>query len=137
VNDDELEQLAQRLGARAAERLDVEATARAVVERLRAVRAAGERVIFGLPRQWLRIAAALVIVVGGGGGAVALRIMRTNHTTLASVPADLDSLSTDQLKQVLDEVGQPGGDVIVPAQDVSLDDLNTVELRALLESLEG
>jgi len=137
VNDDELEQLAQRLGARAAERLDVEATARAVVERLRAEREARERVILGLPRQWLRIAAALVIVVGGGGGAVALRIMRTNHATVASVPADLDGLSTDQLKQVLDGVGQPAGDVTVPAQDVSLDDLNTVELRALLESLEG
>lgn len=135
MNDDELEQLAQRLGARAAERLDIEATARAVVERLRAEREARERVIFGLPRQWLRIAAALVIVVGGG--AVALRIMRTNHATVASVPADLDGLSTDQLKQVLDGVGQPGGDVTVPAQDVSLDDLNTVELRALLESLEG
>jgi hypothetical protein len=135
VNDDELEQLAQRLGARAAERLDVEATARAVVERLRAERAARERMIFGLPRHWLRIAAALVIVVGGG--VVALRIMRTKQTTVASVPADLDGLSTDQLEQVLDEVGQPGGDVTVPAQDVSLDDLNTVELRALLESLEG
>ena len=135
MNDDELEQLAQRLGARAAERLDIEATARAVVERLRAERAARERMILRLPRQWLRIAAALVIVVGGG--AVALRIMRTNQTTVASVPADLDGLSTDQLKQVLDGVGQPGGDVTVPAQDVSLDDLNTVELRALLESLEG
>jgi hypothetical protein len=135
VNDDELEQLAQRLGARAAERLDVEATARAVVERLRAERAARERMILRLPRQWLRIAAALVIVVGGG--AVALRIMRTNRTTVASVPADLDGLSTDQLKQVLDEVGQPAGETVVPVQDVSLEDLNTVELRALLESLEG
>jgi hypothetical protein len=135
VNDDELEQLAQRLGARAAERLDVEATARAVVERLRAERAARERMILRLPRQWLRIAAALVIVVGGG--AVALRIMRTNRTTVASVPADLDGLSTDQLKQVLDDVGQPAGETVVSAQDVSLEDLNTVELRALLESLEG
>jgi hypothetical protein len=135
VNDDELEQLAQRLGARAAERLDVEATARAVVERLRAERAARERMILRLPRQWLRIAAALVIVVGGG--AVALRIMRTNRTTVASVPDDLDGLSTDQLKQVLDEVGQPAGETVVSAQDVSLEDLNTVELRALLESLEG
>ncbi len=135
MNDDELEQLAQRLGARAAERLDVEATARAVVERLRAERAARERMILRLPRQWLRIAAALVIVVGGG--AVALRIMRTNRTTVASVPADLDGLSTDQLKQVLDDVGQPAGETVVSAQDVSLEDLNTVELRALLESLEG
>lgn len=135
MNDDELEKLAQRLGARAAERLDVEATARAVVERLRAERAAGERNGVWLPRQWLRIAAALVIAVGGG--ALALRIIGTNHPSVASVPADLDGLSTDQLRQVLDGVEQSDGQVVVSAQDVSLDDLNTVELRALLESLEG
>jgi len=135
VNDDQLEKVAQRLGARAAERLDVEATAQAVIERLRAERAAGERIGLWLPRQWLRIAAALVIVVGGG--AVALRIMGSSHQSFASAPADLDGLSTDQLKQVLDGVGESGGEGVVSVQDVSLDDLNTVELRALLESLEG
>ncbi len=135
MNDDELEKLAQRLGARAAERLDVEATAQAVIERLRAERAAGARIGLWLPRQWLRIAAALVIVVGGG--ALALRIMHTTPPTVASAPAELDGLSTDQLKQVLDGVGESGGEAVVSVQDVSLDDLNTVELRALLESLEG
>jgi len=113
----------------------VEATAQAVIERLRAERAAGERIGLWLPRQWLRIAAALVIVVGGG--AVALRIMGSSHQSFASAPADLDGLSTDQLKQVLDGVGESGGEAVVSVQDVSLDDLNTVELRALLESLEG
>jgi len=135
VNDDELEKLAQRLGARAAERLDVEATAQAVIERLRAERAARERIGLWLPRHWLRIAAALVIMIGGG--ALALRFMRTTPPTVASVPADLDGLSTDQLRQVLDGVGESGGEAVVSVQDVSLDDLNTVELRALLESLEG
>ena len=135
MNDDQLEKLAQRLGARAAERLDVEATAQAVIERLRAERAAGERIGLWLPRQWLRIAAALVIVVGGG--AVALRIMGSSHQSFASAPADLDGLSTDQLKQVLDGVGESGGEAVVSVQDVGLDDLNTVQLRALLESLEG
>ena len=67
MNDEELEKLAQRLGARAAERLDVEATARAVVERLRAERAASERVAAWLPRQWLRIAAALRSTAGSSG----------------------------------------------------------------------
>src|SRR4029077_310299 len=82
-----------------------------------------------------RIAAALVIVVGGG--AVALRIMGSSHQSSASAPADLDGLSTDQLKQVLDGVGESGGEAVVSVQDVSLDDLNTVVLRALLESPEG
>lgn len=138
MTDEELERLAQRLGARAAERLDVEATAQAVVKRLRAERAESERVGVWLPRPWLRIAAVLVIAVGGG--ALALRIMRTPVTTeapVATAGADLDSLSTDQLNQVLHAVGQPAGQNAVSAQDVSLDDLNTVELRALLESLEG
>ena len=139
MTDEELEKLAQRLGARAAERLDVEATAQAVVDRLRAERAAegGRRGIW-LPRQWLRIAAALVIVVGGG--ALALRMTRTHGTTrapAATAGADLDGLSTDQLNQVLSAVEQPAGQNVVSAPDVSLDDLNTVELRALLESLEG
>ncbi|HEV2751460.1 MAG TPA: hypothetical protein VGV12_13140 [Gemmatimonadales bacterium] len=138
MTDDELEQLAQRLGARAAERLDVEATARAVVERLRAERTRGERIGISVPRQWLRIAAALVIAVGGG--ALALRITGRFHPRSAPVTAagaDLDGLSADQLHRVLDAVDQPAGDIMVSAQDVSLDDLNTVELRALLESLEG
>jgi len=137
VTDEELEKLAQRLGARAAERLDVEATAQAVVDRLRAERAKGEPVGVWLPRQWLRIAAALVIAVGGG--ALALRITRTHETTapVTTAGADLDGLSTDQLNQVLHAVEQPAGQNVVSAQDVSLDDLNTVELRALLESLEG
>ena len=138
MTDEELEKLAQRLGARAAERLDVEATAQAVVERLRAERAESERVRTWLPRPWLRIAAAVVISVGGG--ALALRIMRTPVTTegpVATAGADLDGLSTDQLNQVLRAVEQPAGQNVVWAQDVSLDDLNAVELRALLESLEG
>lgn len=138
MTDDELEKLAQRLGARAAERLDVEATAQAVVDRLRADRAKGEPVGIWLPRQWLRIAAALVIVVGGG--ALALRLTGPHGTTgpsVATAGADLDGLSTEQLNQVLRAVEQPSGQNVVSAQDVSLDDLNTVELRALLESLEG
>ncbi len=136
MTDEELEKLAQRLGARAAERLDVEATARAVVERLRAERAERERVGIWLPRQWLRIAAALVIAIGGG--AVALRLIQTvpvAHMTAGGT--DLDGFSADQLQTVLDAFEHPNGEVVVSEQDVTLDDLNAVELRALLESLEG
>lgn len=134
MNDDELERLAQRLGARAAERLDVEATARAVVERLGAERSAGERIGLWLPRQWLRIAAALVIVVGAG--AVAAR-MKGRMPPNATAGADLTGLTTDELTQVRDAVDQPAAESEVSAQDVSLDDLNTAELHAVLESLEG
>ena len=138
MTDEELEKLAQRLGARAAERLDVEATARAVIERLRAERAERERVGIWVPRHWLRIAAALVIAIGGG--ALALSITRTPGKPPApftAAGADLNDLSPDQLQKVLEAVEQPNGAVAVSEQDVSLDDLNAVELRALLGSLEG
>src|SRR2546430_10726662 len=66
MNEDvRLQDLAKQVGARAAERLDVAATAQKVVERLRA----GEQPA-QLPRwispAWLRIAAAVVVVIGGG-----------------------------------------------------------------------
>jgi len=53
--------------------------------------------------------------------------------------AELNDLSADQLRQLLEAVGQqPGGEEeTVSAQDVSLEDLSALELRALLRSLEG
>ena len=62
MNDERLESLAKRLGSEAAARLDVAATARKVVERLREQPV---RRIAWVQQTWLRIAAALVIVLGG------------------------------------------------------------------------
>src|SRR5438876_7221250 len=63
LHDARLHEVAQRLGAGAAERLDVERTARAVVERLRAEPRA-ERWTWVQPA-WLRSAAAAILVLGG------------------------------------------------------------------------
>ena len=139
LDDGKLQEVARRLGARAADRLDVERTAQAVVTRLRTEPRADIRVLGWIRPAWLRIAAALVIVVGAG--VVVRSLWHTQHTgtaLVAAAGAELNDLSADQLRRVLDAVGQPGGEhETVSSQDVSLEDLSALELRALLESLEG
>jgi len=88
---------------------------------------------------WLRIAALLVLAAGAGVIARSLLHKPPEATALvAPAGAELSELSADQLRQVLEAVGQPGGDhETVSSQDVSLDDLSAPQLRALLEALEG
>jgi len=139
LHDDELREVAQRLGARAAERLDVERAAQAVVTRLRTEPRADVRVLGWIQPAWLRIAALLVLA--GGAGVIARGLLQQPPvaTALAApAGAELSELSADQLRQVLEDVGQPGGDhEMVSSQDVGLDDLSAPQLRALLEALEG
>ena len=140
LHDATLRELAQRLGARAAERLDVERTARAVVTRLREEPRAARRA--WLQPAWLRIAAAAVVVLG-----VALVVRSSSRPPLSSrqgvgfvepAEAELNDLSAVQLRDVLQTVEQGAADQeAVSAQDVGLEDLSTPQLRALLESLEG
>jgi hypothetical protein len=139
LQDGELQEVARRLGARAAERLDVERTAQAVVTRLRTEPRADVRVLGRIRPAWLRIAAALVLLVGAGTVVQRLSLDRPTPTSLATAAgADLNDLSADQLRRVLAEVGQPGGaPETVAWQDLSLEDLSASQLRALLESLEG
>ena len=135
LHDPELEELARRLGASAAERLDVERTAAAVVTRLRAERQAPRRVWAGLPAGWLRIAAALVVLAGAGLVARALRAPRSAVPHAEAV--DLGDLSSDQLRELLNTIDQPGLQEPVSAQDVGLEDLTPQQLRTLLASLEA
>jgi hypothetical protein len=136
LHDAKLQELSQRLGARAAERLDVERTAQAVLARLRAEpRETGARWAWMQPA-WLRIAAAVVIVVGAGGIARSVFRDRT-ATAVAAAGTELNDLSTEQLRAVLETVEQPATEETISAQDVSLDDLSAPQLRALLRSLEG
>ncbi len=136
LHDAKLQELAQRLGAQAAERLDVERTAQAVLARLRAEpRTAGARWAWIQPA-WLRIAAAVVIVVGVGGVARSVFQDRT-AAAVAAAGTELNDLSTEQLRAVLEAVELPATEETISAQDVSLDDLSAPQLRALLQSLEG
>ncbi len=139
LQDDKLQEVARRLGARAAERLDVEGAAQAVVARLRTEPRAEIRVLGWIRPAWLRIAAMLVIVVGGG--VVALNVRTSPLTTplpSASAGGELSELSGEELRVVLEALGQPGSEAqAVSAQDVGLEDLSAPQLRALLESLGG
>ncbi len=139
LHDDKLQEVARRLGARAAERLDVERTAQAVVERLRTEPRADVRVLGWIQPAWLRIAAVLVLVVGAG--VVALNVRSSQLTTSqpsASAGGELSELSGDELRIVLAAPEEPGAERQgVSPQDVGLEDLSAPQLRALLESLEG
>jgi hypothetical protein len=137
--DARIESLAKRLGNEAAARLDVDATARKVVERLREPPA---RPALWIHQTWLRIAAALVIVVGGA--VVVSRLSPGGHPGLGAhtahfVADDLRDLSSEELRDVLtafDEmVGSNSG--AVPEGSTDLRELDAHQLRAVLRSLEG
>jgi hypothetical protein len=136
LHDGKLEDLARRLGAAAAERIDVERTAAAVVARLREERQAPRRLWARLPASWLRIAAALVLV---GGASIVVRGIwpRASGVAPQVETIDLGELSPAQLREVLNSLDQPGAQEPVPAQDVGLEDLTPQQLRTLLASLEG
>ena len=133
--DARLEGLAKRLGASAAERLDVEATARKVLAGLReqpTTRRAWIEV------HWLKIAAAIVLLIGGG---IAVRRIvpigsgTEQHSHL--VADDLGDLSADELKDVLDQFDEIVGSASLMLDSSDLRELDAQQLRAVLRSLEG
>ena len=131
IDDAKLEAAAQRLGVQAAERLDVERTVAAVVERL--------RVEPWTRPSWLRIAAAFLVLVGGGliGRQLLVRPGTGGHAIAHFVSDDLTDLSADQLLEVLntlDETLDPRG---TTPPEAELEDLDAQQLRVVLRSLEG
>ena len=133
LQDTRLRVLAQLLGAEAAERLDVERTAQAVVRRLRDQPRA---VRIRLLPAWLSLAATIVVVLGGG---LVWRSLRPNGSAPVLAPAglDLNNLSADELREVLSTVDQPLDVEPTGSTETGLDDLTPRELRNLLRALEG
>jgi len=135
-SDEPLQELARRLGARAAARLDVERAATAVLQRLRERPA--EQPVWWIRPAWLRLAAAVVLVVGVG---VLYRDLRPPASqpdaTTPAAEAGLTELSSDQLRGVLQALDQV--DEVAPAssQEAGLEELDSAQLRELLRSLEG
>lgn len=130
MNEHELERLAQQLGAAAAERLDVEATAQAVLERLRLPE---ERRSTWVRPEWLRVAAALVVLLGAG---VVLQRGFAPAAAAHYVLEDLRELSTAELAQVLAGLDEA---LDAEAHEVPLSDLESLtpaQLEALLRSLD-
>jgi hypothetical protein len=135
-DDAQLEALARGLGAAAAERLDVERTAAAVVERLRQEPVV-RRTHWRQPTWW-RIAAAVVLMVGAGILVRPRFAPGDAGQTPQYLSADLQDLSTDQLQEVLSTLDQTLTDPapLVPPED-DWTDLTTEQLQAVLRSLEG
>ena len=136
LDDAGLREVARRLGVRAADRVDVERTAQAVVARLREEQRAPLRRAWTWSQPvWLKIAAALVIVAGSG--LVARAVRHAPSGLAAPVEAvDLGDLSVAELRELLQSVEQPGAVEPLSWQDVGLEDLSPAELRTLLASLE-
>ena len=136
MNEHELERLAKQLG-RAGDRVDPEATARAVVARLESEpeQDPADRARVWTQRPLVRVAAAAVLVLA--------TVFGVQQLSGPGIPADSDipgvvslgELATDELTAVLDSL-----DYEAPVHElvpVALADLNEDELTALLESLEG
>ena len=129
LHDAKLQEVAQRLGAGAASRLDVERTARAVVERLRAGPRA-ER--WTWVQAWLRIAAGAILVIGGGLVTRALVWQRApGSAVVVPVGEDLTDLTAEQLREALTVLDQPVSEE--GAGDTGVEGLTAEELRALLQ----
>lgn len=130
MNEGKLIQAAQQLGARGAERLDVEATAQKVIERLREQPA---RRTAWIRSTSLRIAAALVLVIGG---ALTLRGVWPTGTpdddTTHLIADDLRDLSTDELRTLLASFDQIVDESVVPDSTSDLEELDAQQLRELL-----
>ncbi len=135
MNEDaKLNQVAQRLGAAAAEKLDVERVAVRVVEQLRHAPAADRPA--WLQPAWLRIAAAVIVLVGGGLVWQTVKNPTPSHVA-HFVTDDLSDLSADQLQDVLNTLDETldSGSTTLPDSD--LEDLDAQQLQAVLRSLEG
>lgn len=142
VHDQELRALAQRLGTPAADRLDVERTAQAVLARLRAGDQPARAPIRWMQPSWMRAAAAMLIVIGGG----ALVVNKINHpdepagrdtTVTASQSGEFPDLSSSQLRDVLAALDEPIETTpAVHAGEAGLEDLSEQQLQSLLRTME-
>lgn len=129
MNEEKLIQAAQQLGARAAERIDVDAAARKVVERLREQPV--QRTTW-VQSTWLRIAAAVVLVVAGGLGVKSLIPDPESPVPMHLIADDLRDLSTDELQTLLTSFDQILDESVVPDSTADLPELDTQQLRELL-----
>lgn len=137
MDEHEVERLAKAMGARAAEQLDVERLASAVVARLRADRAHAE----GPKRAWrtgplvLRLAAALAVLLTGG---ILVRgtLERNGSPPTAMLTAPiLRDLSADELAEVFDSLA-----IEAPVHEgmaFGVENLDEAQLKELLRLMEG
>ena len=138
LQDAKLRELARLLGAGAAKRLDVERAAQAVVTQLRERPWVTPGGWVWMQPAWLKIAAALVLVLGAG---LVTRVLLRERLPAAAVVLplgeDLTDLTADQLRETVGALEQTFADESPGALDAGLESLDTIELRALLRTLES
>ena len=137
--DLELHALAQQLGqGGAADRLDPERTAQAVLARLRQDGVEQRARRFIRPTWWLQIAATIVVVLGSSLIVKLVRSPAPNPAAAAWTEPGLSDLSAGELRDMLRTVDDSTITSSATADTTAgLDDLSAAELRRLLQSLEG
>ena len=141
VHDEELRHAAQRLGAAAADRLDVERTAQAVVARLRAGDAPARPPISWMQPAWMRAAAGVVLILGAGL-LVYWRLHQPPQT--GDVPSvavasagEFEDVTSGQLREVLDGLDKTVEMTpTVHAGEAGVEDLSEPQLQSLLKTME-
>jgi hypothetical protein len=141
VHDEALRQVARRLGAEAADRLDVERTAQAVVARLRAGDVPERPPIRWMQPAWMRAAAGVVLIIGAG-----LLVYHTLHlpqestgidsTIVAASTGDLQDFTPGQLQDVIASLDEPVEMTpSVYAGEAGVEDLSEPQLQSLLKAI--
>jgi hypothetical protein len=141
VHDEALRQVARRLGAEAADRLDVEQTAQAVVARLRAGDAPARSPIRWMQPAWMRAAAGVVLIIGAG--LLVYRRLRLPPETgdvrpiAVASAGEFEDFTSGQLRDVLDGLdGTVETTPTVHASDAGVEDLSETQLQSLLKAME-
>ena len=133
MDERQLEQIANRLGEEAAQKLDVEQTARAVLERLRVEPV---RVVWWRRMPVLRTAAAAAVVVLTAGILITSQLgSGAGEVVLLPAPEELDVLSVEELEEVFDSLAFDAP--VYELAAARLEDLNDAQLRELLQLMEG
>ncbi len=133
LQDGRLRELAARLGAAAADRLDVERTARVVLERLRAE--PEQRRWQWTQPTWLRVAAAMAVLVGAG--VVVREVLRDRGAAAHYVVEELTDLSPDQLSEVLASLDHTLDLSGQAATSEDIEELDAEQLGDVLQMLDG
>ena len=136
VHDEALRQAARHLGAEAAERLDVEQTAQAVLARLRAGDAPARSAIRWMQPVWMRAAAIVVVMLGA---AVVYRVLHPVAPPVnqpGSVNVEIAALLPGQLQDVIAGLDSVDITPTVNSGEAGVEDLSETQLQSLLKSME-
>jgi len=141
LHDEDLRQAARRVGHAAAERLDLEKTAQAVLARLRAGDSPARSPMHWLAPAWMRAAAVVVLMIGAGiligRETNGTRSPRTAATIAVAASGELSDFTPGQLQDVMAGLEEPV-EITSPvhAGEAGVEDLSEPQLQSLLKAME-